>query len=92
MSAKMKWENNVKYGIMRLRNTRPRLQDEVRSTLMEEWAVRMMVSGYPEEYRKKAIQSAVVGYEMVGNNRSGIRPLYRPRVWKDAEREVKKKV
>ena len=92
MSAKMKWENNVKYGIMRLRNTRPRLQDEVRSTLMKEWAVRMMVSGYPEEYRKKAIQSAVVGYEMVGNNRSGIRPLYRPRVWKDAEREVKKKV
>ena len=81
MPAKVKWENNVQQGThkykRRLRNTRPRLQDEVRSMLMEEWAESMMLSGCPEGYRKKVIQSAVVGYEkMVEKSHKGIRPLY----------------
>ena len=93
MPTKVKWENNVQQGIRRLRNTRLRLQEEVRSTLLEEWGESMMVSGYPKEYRKKAIQSAVVGYEkMVEKCHRGIKPLYRPREWQEAERRVKKKI
>ena len=93
MPTKVKWENNVQQGIRRLRNTRLRLQEEVRSTLLEEWGESMMVSGYPKEYRKKAIQSAVVGYEkMVEKCHRGIKPLYRPREWQKAERRVKKKI
>ena len=43
---------------------------------MEEWAESMMISGYPESYRKKAIQCAVVGYEkMLDKSRKDLRPL-----------------
>ena len=52
--AKVKLENNVQQGVRRLRNTRPRLHDVVRKNLKEEWDESMMVSGYPENYRRKA--------------------------------------
>ena len=42
---KVKCENNVQQGVKRLRNTRPRLHDEVRNNLMEEWTESMMISG-----------------------------------------------
>ena len=60
---------------------------------MEEWADSMMISGYQENYRKKAIQCVVVGYEkMLDKSRKDLRPLYRPREWQAGERRKKKHI
>ena len=76
MPTRVKWNNNVQQSIRRLRNTRPRLHAETRNQLMEEWAEVMMVSGYTENHRKEAIQSAVVGYErMIERDAKGQTPL-----------------
>ena len=91
MPARVKWNNNVQQGIIRLRNTRPRLHAETRNKLMEEWAEVMMVFGYTGSHWKEAIQCAVVGCErIVERDAKGQTPLYRPRLWNKEERRKKK--
>ena len=81
----------VQRGISMLRNTRERLHAELRVPLMEKLATTMMVSGYPEDFRRGVIESAVVCYErQVAASRSGAKPLYRPRAWQAVERRRKK--
>ena len=54
---------------------------------MEDFAEKMMVSGYPPEYRASIIKSVVVGYErLISACANGERPLYRPRNWQQERR------
>ena len=49
----------VQMGVTMLRNTRKELHGEQRIPLMEKLAETMMVSGYPEDFRRGVIESAV---------------------------------
>ena len=46
-----------------LRNTRPDMVPGLQQELMEGLAMKMKVSGHPEEFRAGVISSAVIGYE-----------------------------
>ena len=52
-----------------------------------------MISGYPEEFRRGVIESAVKCYEdQVAASRRGEKPLYRPRRWEAPVRRKKKQI
>ena len=87
----MKRLSLVQTGITMLRNTRPRLHATLRIPLMEGLAETMMLSGYPEDYRRGVIEPAVKGYEaQVAASDRGEVPLYRPRDWQPQARRRKK--
>ena len=79
MPGKVKRISLVQEGLRRLRNTRPDLVPTIKKELMENFAEKMMVSGYNERFRAGVIKSAVIGYERLSAACSrGERPLYRP--------------
>ena len=91
MPAATKRVTYVQKGVTMLRNTRRELHEELRVPLMEELAEMMMVSGYPEDFRRGVIESAVACYErQVAASDRGEVPLYRPRDWQAEERRRKK--
>ena len=70
----------VQRGVTMLRNTRRELHHQLFIPIMEQLARTMMVSGYPEDYRRGVIESAVACYQhQVAASDSGEVPLYRPR-------------
>ena len=81
----------VQRGVTMLRNTRQELHNKLRVSLMEQLADTMMISGYPEDFRRGVIESAVACYQrQVEASRRGEVPLYRPRDWQAPERRRKK--
>ena len=87
MPASTKRITLVQRGVTMLRNTRRELHQQLFIPLMEQLADTMMVSGYPEDYRRGVLESAVACYErqVVASERGEV-PLYRPRDWQ-ARRE-----
>jgi hypothetical protein len=82
MPASTKRITLVQRGVTMLRNTRRELHHQLFIPLMEQLAVTMMVSGYPEDYRRGVIESAVACYQrQVAASDRGEVPLYRPRDW-----------
>ena len=58
---------------------------------MEDLAVTIKLSDYPEEFRSGVIESAFECYEnQVEASRKGDKPLYRPRAWQTVTRRKKK--
>jgi hypothetical protein len=93
MPAATKRITLVQRGVTMLRNTRQELHTTLRIPLMEQLAKTMMISGYPEDYRRGVIQSAVACYEgQVEASRTGEKPLYRPRAWQAPARRQKKMI
>ena len=91
MPASTKRITLVQMGVTMLRNTRKELHHRLRIPLMEQLADTMMVSGYPEDYRRGVIESAVSCYErQVAASERGEVPLYRPRHWNAPARRRKK--
>ena len=91
MPAPVKRITLVQQGVTMLRNTRQELHTELRVPLMEELAKTMMVSGYPEDFRRGVLESAVACYEQqVAASQRGMKPLYRPRAWEATARRQKK--
>ena len=83
----------VQMGVTMLRNTRPELHNELRVSMMEQLATKMMISGYPADFRRGVIESAVKCYEaQLAASVSGEKPLYRPRTWQQEGRRQKKMV
>ena len=79
LPQKVKRRSLIQEGLRRLHNTCPALVQELKQELMEGLAEKMMVSGYPEEFRAGVIRDAVVGYERLRETcERGERPLYRP--------------
>ena len=61
--------------------------------MMEQLAIKMMISGYPADFRRGVIESAVKCYEaQLAASVSGEKPLYRPRTWQQEVRRQKKMV
>ena len=93
MPAATKRITLVQMGVTMLRNTRKELHGEQRIPLMEKLAEIMMVSGYPEDFRRGVIESAVACYEgQVAASERGEVPLYRPRDWQAEARRKKRLV
>ena len=63
MPAATKRITLVQMGVTMLRNTKPELHGELRVPLLEHLAETMMLSGYPEDYRRGVLESAVACYK-----------------------------
>ena len=63
MPASTKSITLVEMGVTMLRNTRQELHPELRVSLLEHLAEVMLLSGYPEDYRRGILESAVACYE-----------------------------
>ena len=91
MPAATKRITLVQLGITMLRNTRRELHNQLRVPLMEKLAETMMISGYPEDFRRGVLESAVACYKrQVATSNRGEVPLYRPRDWQASARRRKK--
>ena len=84
-SRKTKRLTAVNEGLRILRNTSKSLGWKFMADQLSDLALRLMQSGYEEQFRGEVIRDAIVGYErMVAASESGGRPLYRPKQWERA--------
>ena len=90
-SRKTKRLTAVNEGLRILRNTSKSLGWKFMADQLSDLALRLMQSGYEEQFRGEVIRDAIVGYErMVAASESGGRPLYRPKQWERAIRDKRK--
>ena len=80
MPASVKKITLVQIGVTMLRNTRPKLHSELRVSMMEQLATKMMIFDYPADFRRGVIESAVKCYEAeLAVSKSGEKPSQIPR-------------
>ena len=92
-SRKMKMAVLVEEGVRRLRNHSRRLEWERSRRVMEDWSRKLRRSGYPGTMRHEVIKAAVDRYDkMCMEEDEGIRPIHRPRSWKEKERRREKEL
>ena len=83
----------VQEGFRRLLNTMPGLEDEIWMDIMEEFAAKMLRSGYSSKMRKEVVHGALAAYQCrVRQDSEGIRPLHRPKEYRKEDREREKLV
>ena len=76
----------TQYGLRILRNTKPELEWTQTAVAISEFSERMRDSGYGERFRHEIISSILQGWDkMMEAQRSGRRPINRPRSWKEKE-------
>ena len=86
-SRKMKMSVLVEEGLRRLRNTSRGLEWERSRIAMEKWSRKLRRSGYPETVRHEVIKTALDRWDrMCKEEDEGVRPVHRPREWKESER------
>ena len=74
-----------------LRNTSQSVAWSRRVDLLSDFSLRMMLSGYTENFRASIIQSALTAWErMLVEDMTGVQPLYREREWRREERDKQK--
>ena len=92
-SRKMKMSVLVEEGVRRLRNHSRELEWERSRQVMEDWSRKLRKSGYPATMRHEVIKAAVDRYEKLClEEEQGIRPIHRPRSWKEKERRRAKEL
>ena len=92
-SRKMKMSVLVEEGLRRLRNHTRGLEWERSRKVMEDWSRKLRRSGYPATMRHEVIKAAVDRYEkMCVEEDEGVRPIHRPRSWKEKERRREKEL
>ena len=92
-SRKMKMSVLVEEGVRRLRNHTRGLEWERSRQVMEDWSRKLRRSGYPATMRHEVIKAAVDRYErMCVEEDEGVRPIHRPRSWKEKERRREKEL
>ena len=90
-SKKMKMAVLVEEGVRRLRNTARGLDEEKRRSVMEKWSRKLRRSGYPATWRHEVIKAAYEKFDkMCEDEDNGVRPIHRPREWKERERRLEK--
>ena len=90
-SKKMKMAVLVEEGVRRLRNTSRGLEWERSRSVMEKWSRKLRRSGYPATIRHQVIKTALKKWEkMQEDEDAGVRPVFRPREWKEKERRLDK--
>ena len=87
----MKKRMLVNEGLRRLLNMSPDLLWEDSLEGVNEFVVKMTRSGYPSSWRTEAVKSAIKMHEdMIEDEQSGKRPLFRPKEFKAEERRLEK--
>ena len=78
---------NSKLAITLLRNCSPDTPWEKKVEFLNDFCLRMKISGYPEQYRKNIIESALAAWDkIVLEDQFGLKPFYRSNDWKKEER------
>jgi hypothetical protein len=76
---------HVQELVRRILNTSTHLDwDDSFVPVLNDYMVRMRLAGYFEQYRKRTLLHS-------DDNQKGIRPLHRPRCWKQEERRINKR-
>ena len=58
---------------------------------MEKWSKKLRRSGYPATWRHEVIKAAYEKFDkMCEDEDNGVRPIHRPREWKERERRLEK--
>jgi hypothetical protein len=92
-SQSMKRSMLANEGLRRLLNISPELPWEAFVEVMNDFAVKMWRSGYPESWRADAVKAALKKYEdLLREEKEGLRPLFRPRSFMEEERAMAKLV
>ena len=90
-SKKMKMAVLVEEGLRRLRNTSRGLEWQRSRVVMEKWSRKLRRSGYPATVRHQVIKTALEKWDkMCEEEDAGVRPVHRPREWKEKERRLAK--
>ena len=90
-SKKMKMAVLVEEGVRRLRNTSRGLDWTRSRIVMEKWSRKLRRSGYPTTVRHQVIKTALERWDkMCEEEDAGVRPVHRPREWKEKERRQAK--
>ena len=90
MPAKVKRTTLVQEVVTIRRNIRPGLPWDVTVKHLNNFSRRMKTSGYDQNYRYQVLKSGMEGYDkMMEVERSGGRPVNRPRSWGEDERKEK---
>ena len=93
MSMRMKRQAMSQEVLRILRNTRRTLPWQLKSDMLNQFALRMKDSGYSEHIRQEIIEGWFKGYKnQLESDLKGLCPLYRPREWNREERNKKKKI
>ena len=87
----MKMAVLVEEGLRRLRNTSRGLDWERSRIVMEKWSQKLRRSGYPKTVRHQVIKTSLQRWDKLCEEEdAGIRPVHRPREWKEKERRLEK--
>ena len=91
MSLSSKRTSLVQEGLRRMVNTSSALPDEIWRSVMEDFLVKLMRSGYSSRFREQVVHGALSAYQCrLRQMREGLRPLYRPRDYERDKRELDK--
>ena len=87
MPSRIKRASLTQEGLRILSNTSLEISWEKKAEMLTDLSLRMKLSGYGERYRLNIIQSILKAWEKkLEDHRSGVRPLYREREWREEER------
>ena len=90
-SRKMKLTVLVEEGVRRLRNHSRGMDWENSRSVMELWSHKLRRSGYPGTIRHEVIKTACEKWDrMCKDEDNGVRPVHRPRTWREKERREEK--
>ena len=77
--------------LRRLRNTKLELGEAVQVKHLNEFMIKLKNSGYNEKYRREIVDSAMKAFKnMLEDDKSGKKPLYRSRTWNNEDRIIAK--
>jgi hypothetical protein len=78
-------------GVRRMLNTDPSASNSTRRKILERWDHKMLVSGYPERFRRQVLSASIGIYkDKIAKAAASGAPLYRPRSWQAQRREKEK--
>ena len=77
--------------LRRMRNTKLDLGSEVQISHLNKLMLKLKNSGYNQKFRTEVLDSSIKAFQrMVEEDKSGIKPLFRPREWNFEERQKSK--
>ena len=91
MPSRIKRASFTQEAITLLRNCSPETPWKRKAEFLSDFCLRMKISGYPEQYRKAIIESALAAWDKILlEDQFGLKPLYRSNDWMKEERRKEK--
>ena len=91
MPSRIKRASFTQEALTLLRNCSPETPWKRKAEFLSDFCLRMKISGYPQQYRKAIIESALAAWDKILlEDQFGLKPLYRSNDWKKEERRKEK--